>query len=85
MAKNKKRKLKRNIEPNNFEWNRIKYYFALYQNGRSTEELWEILKLAMTSEDDDGEIRTRRNMLFFFEHTKELFENVRTILNDTKG
>ena len=79
-----KNKLKKKVEPNNYEWNRIKYYFALYQNTRSTEELWDMFKLAMTSEDDDGEIRTRRNMIFFFEHTKELFENITAIIKNSK-
>lgn len=67
-----------------YEWRRIGYYFELLDQEGPTEELWKMLKLAMIADNDHINPRDRSNMLFFYEYTKELFENIYTLLQQQK-
>jgi len=42
----------------------------------TTERFWQILKLALTNGEEEADARERSNMIFFYEQTKELLENV---------
>jgi len=46
------------------------------------EHLWEMLKLALTNEDEHGDLTERSNMLNFYEHAKELIKNIFTLLEE---
>lgn len=67
-----------------YEWRRINYFFEFFDGESSTEHLWEMLKLALTSGDDNGDAQQRSNMLFFYEYTKELIENIYILLQQQK-
>ncbi|MEI9959387.1 MAG: hypothetical protein WDM90_24410 [Ferruginibacter sp.] len=41
-----------------------------------------MLKLALTSEEENGDLTERSNMLFFYEYTKELIENIHVLLEE---
>lgn len=79
--KNKRRKRKELENSQEYEWRRIAYYFEFFDPEGAQEFLWDMFKLALTSFDDDGEPRTRSNFIFYYEHTKELIENISIILN----
>lgn len=65
---------------NTYEWKRIAYFFDFFDEEGPKELLWDMLKLALTSQEDDGEPSSRSSMIFFYEHTVELFANIHTIL-----
>jgi hypothetical protein len=67
-----------------YEWRRINQYFEILDKQGPAEELWKILKLALTDGSGETESRHRSNMLFFYEHTKELFENIYKLLQQQK-
>jgi hypothetical protein len=92
-AKNKKRKhskAKKNNEEKAiaatkkkklpYEWKRINYFFKLLDKKGPEEELWKMLKLALTCDNDNADEHDRSNMIFFYEYAKELFENIYTLL-----
>jgi hypothetical protein len=80
ILKNKKGKKKELV----YEWRRVAYFFQFFDVETSTEHLWEMLKLALTSEDDSGDVNKRSDMIFFYEYTKELFENIYILLQEKK-
>lgn len=80
ISKNKKGKKKELV----YEWRRVAYFFQFFDVETSTEHLWEMLKLALTSEDDPGDVKERSNMIFFYEYTKELLENIYILLQEKK-
>lgn len=67
-----------------YEWRRVAYFFQFFDVETSSRHLWEMLKLALTSEDDSGDINERSDMIFFYEYTKELFENIYILLQEKK-
>ena len=77
MANTKKIKQKKELP---YEWMRIDYYFELLDQEGPAEDLWKMLKLALIADNDHIDVRDRSNMLFFYEYTKELFENIYTLL-----
>jgi hypothetical protein len=77
MAKIKKQKKDKKLP---YEWLRIDYYFELLDEEGPAEDLWKMLKLALIADNDHIDPRDRSNMLFFYEYTKELFENIFTLL-----
>lgn len=80
ILKNKKGKKKELA----YEWRRVAYFFQFFDVETSTGHLWEMLKLALTSEDDLGVVKERSNMIFFYEYTKELLGNIYTLLQEKK-
>jgi len=44
------------------------------------EELWKMLKLALTNDDEETEGKDRGNIIFLYEYTKDLYENVFILL-----
>ncbi|MEO6230427.1 MAG: hypothetical protein ABJB11_13730 [Ferruginibacter sp.] len=62
------------------EWQQIAYYFELLDKEGPAEDCWKMLKLALVADNDKTNARDRSNMLFFYEYTKQLFENVYTLL-----
>ena len=67
-----------------YEWQRINYYFELLDEEGPAEDLWKMLKLALIADNDRSTERDRSNMLFFYENTKELFENIYSLLQQIK-
>jgi hypothetical protein len=65
-------------------WRRVDHFFGWFDAEFATEKLWEILKLALTNGNEDTEVKERSNMIFFFEYTKELYENVGILLQKEK-
>ena len=63
-----------------YEWQRVDYFFALFELKGPDEELWEILKLALIADNDTIDERERGNMIFFYDAAKELFENIHALL-----
>ena len=63
-----------------YEWRRIDYFFELFNEEGASEDLWEMLKLALTNDEEETEGRERSNMLFLYEYTKELYENIYILL-----
>ena len=59
-----------------YEWKRIEYFFEWFDPAGATEEFWKILKLALTADNEKADERERSNMIFFYEHATELFENL---------
>ena len=68
-----------------YEWRRVDYFFELFNEEGASEELWEMLKLALTNDEEETEGRERSNMLFLYEYTKELYENIYILLHKEKG
>lgn len=66
------------------EWKRINYFFEWFDADAATEHLWEILKLALVTDNDHTDERERSNMIFFYEGVKELFENTYALLQKKK-
>jgi hypothetical protein len=75
---------KKKIYELSYEWQRLDYFFALFELKGPDEELWEILKLALIADNDQIDERERGKMIFFYEYTKELFENIFILLQDKK-
>ena len=67
-----------------YQWRRIDYYFELLDEKGPEEDLWKMLKLALIADNESIDQRDRSNMLFFFEYTKELFENIYVLLKAQK-
>lgn len=63
-----------------YEWRRIDYFYELFNEEGASEDLWEMLKLALTNDEEETEGRERSNMLFLYEYTKELYENIYILL-----
>ena len=81
MANTKKIKQKKELL---YEWMRIDYYFKLLDKEGPAEDLWKMLKLSLIADNDIIDPRDRSNLLFFYENTKELFENIYTLLQQQK-
>lgn len=81
MANTKKIKQKKGLP---YEWRRIDYYFELLDQEGPADDLWKMLKLALIADNDHIDPRDRSNMLFFYEYTKELFENIYILLQQQK-
>lgn len=67
-----------------YEWQRIGYFFELFELKGPSGELWEILKLALITDNDNTDERERGNMIFFYDSARELFENIYTLLQKKK-
>lgn len=67
-----------------YEWRRIDYFFELFNEEGASEELWEMLKLALTNDEEETEGRERSNMIFLYEYTKELYELLYILLMQEK-
>ena len=67
-----------------YEWRRINDFFEWFEVSVATEHFWEILKLAITYEGEGPDGRERSNMIFFFEYTRELYENIYNLLQKEK-
>ena len=68
-----------------YEWRRIDNYFDwLFGLDGPSEILWNMLKLAITNGEEEAEAKERSNMIFFYENTKELFENIAVLLKKQK-
>jgi len=78
MSGKKKKKL-------SYEWRRIDYFFELFNEEGASEELWKMLKLALTNDEEETEGSERSNMIFLYEYTKELYENISILLVDEKA
>lgn len=65
-------------------WNSIGYFFELYNQEDAKEDLWAMLKLALTGDDEETTARERRNMICLYEQTSRLFENIHTLLQEHK-
>jgi hypothetical protein len=63
-----------------YEWQRVAYYFELLDQNGPAEDLWKMLKWAMIADNDHIDQHDRSNMLFFYEYTKELFQNTYALL-----
>src|SRR5665647_389611 len=59
-----------------YEWKKIHDFFKWFRPETATEHFWQILKLALTNGEEETDARERSNMIFFYEQTKELLENV---------
>ncbi len=82
MANTKKIASNKKSKKLSYEWRRIIYFFQWYSIESSSEHLWEMLKLALTSEDENGDLKERSTMLNFYEHGKELIENIYIVLKE---
>jgi len=51
MAKTKKPVSKKKNKKLSYEWRRIEYFFQWFSVDSGKEKLWEMLKLALTSQD----------------------------------
>lgn len=78
MSGKKKKKL-------SYEWRRIDYFFELYSEEGASEDLWKMLKLAITNDEEETEGSERSNMIFLYEYTKELYENIYELLLQEKS
>ena len=78
MSGKKKKKL-------SYEWRRIDYFFELFNEEGASEELWKMLKLALTNDEEETEGKERSNMIFFYEYTKELYGNIFFLLMEQKA
>ena len=67
-----------------YEWRRIDYFFDLFDDEGWSEELWKMLKLALTNDEEETEGTERSNMIFLYEYTKELYENIYILLHKEK-
>jgi hypothetical protein len=85
MPKTNKSAAKTRSKRLSYEWRRIAYFFQWFSVDSSKEQLWEMLKLALTSEDEDGDLKKRSNMLNFYEHATEFIENIYTLLKEQAG
>lgn len=68
-----------------YEWRRIDYFFELFNEEGASENLWEMLKLALTNEEENTDGSERSNMIFLYEYTKELYENIFVLLMKQKA
>ncbi len=68
-----------------YEWRRIEYFFDLFDDEGWSEELWKMLKLALTNDEEGTEGNERSNMIFLYEYTKELYENIYELLLQEKS
>lgn len=67
------------------EWQRIDYFFELFDKEGGREELWRLLKLALCANDDLTNARDRTNMIFFYEEATILIENIYTLRQKKKS
>lgn len=67
-----------------YEWRRIDYFFEWFPVDYGREQLWEMLKLALTFDDEGPEGHDRSNMISLYEYTIELYENIFTLLEKKK-
>jgi hypothetical protein len=67
-----------------YEWQQVSEYFDFFGREGTAEDLWNMLKLALCN---DGETTgtQRSNMIFLYEHIKELAENVWLLLQKQKA
>jgi len=82
MVKTKTRVSKKKDKGFSYEWRRIGYFFQWFTVDNSKEQLWEMLKLALTSEDEAGNLKERSDMLNFYEHAIELIENIHVLYEE---
>lgn len=66
------------------EWYRINDFFMILDEDGPSNELWKMLKLALIVNNDNTDERDRSNMIFLYENTKKLFEDVFTLLEKEK-
>lgn len=63
-----------------YEWAEINDFFETLGEKGSAKDLWQMLKLALITDNDLTEPRDRSNMIFLYESTKKLFKNVFKLL-----
>jgi hypothetical protein len=68
-----------------YEWRRINHFFELFNDNGASEELWKMVKLAVTNDEEETEGWERSNMIFLYESTKELYENIYILLQVEKN
>ncbi|MDE3185666.1 MAG: hypothetical protein KGM16_19820 [Bacteroidota bacterium] len=56
------------------EWKKVGYFFEWFGEEGATQQLWEILKLALVADNDHCDERERSNMIFFYEQATEFFK-----------
>jgi hypothetical protein len=78
----KKKRAKKQIR---YEWRRIDELFEWFPVDYSSELFWEMLKLAITFDEEGPDGRERSNMIALYEYTTELYENIFTLLEKEKG
>jgi len=81
MKRTKNKKQNKDLQQ---QWSRIDSYFEFFDREGPAEDLWKMLKLALISDNDNIDPRDRTEMLFYYEQTKELFENIYVILQQQK-
>jgi len=64
----------RNAEERLQEWKKVGYFFEWFGEDGAKQQLWEILKLALVSDNDKADERERSNMIFFYEQATEFFK-----------
>jgi len=74
---------KRKAEERLQEWKRVGYFFEWFGEDGAKQQLWEILKLALVSDNDKADERERSNMIFFYEQTTEFFKTT-SVLSERK-
>lgn len=77
MAATKKKNKKKAL---NYEWQRILYFFKFHSPESNRAQLWQMLKLSLTSNDETIDEDARSNMIFFYESLNELVENIYSLL-----
>lgn len=67
-----------------YEWRRIDHFFELFSEEMACDELWKMVKLAITNDEEETEGWERSNMIFIYEYTKELYELLYILLGREK-
>ena len=67
-------------KPLPFEWKKIDAFFNWFDAEGAKELLWSMLKLALNNDVQQPEAKESSNMIFFYKHTKELFDVVHELL-----
>ena len=83
VIKERKSKKHKKIEMS-YEWRHIDHFFEWLEVPAASEHFWKILKLALANGEEETEAKERSNMIFFFEYTKELYENSYILLEREK-
>ena len=68
-----------------YEWLGIDEFFEWFPVDYSSELFWEMLKLAITFDEEGPDGRERSDMIALYEYTTELYENIFTLLEKEKG
>jgi hypothetical protein len=66
------------------EWKHVNNFFVCFGYTESQEQLWQMLKLALTSVDDMGSPEERSALICFYCQTKELIKSSYEVLQQVK-